>query len=109
MIAADVRLGSDVSIPQPALVNLYGCEIGAHTRSHADLGKVDDESRLHDEMVGSQGQMVTDGRVQEMRQVRQQIAALVRQLALPAEGDQEQRRRPGRPTRAQQGGAWGTR
>ena len=32
MIAADVRLGSDVSIPQPALVNLYGCEIGAHTR-----------------------------------------------------------------------------
>ena len=32
MIAADVRLGSDVSIPQPALVNLYGCAIGAHTR-----------------------------------------------------------------------------
>ena len=32
MIAADVVLGPNVSIPQPALVNLYGCRIGAHTR-----------------------------------------------------------------------------
>lgn len=32
MIAADVELGSNVSIPQPALVNLYGCRIGAHTK-----------------------------------------------------------------------------
>lgn len=32
MIAADVLLGPDVSIPQPALVNLYGCAIGAGTR-----------------------------------------------------------------------------
>lgn len=32
MIAADVELGSDVSIPQPALVNLYGCKVGDHTR-----------------------------------------------------------------------------
>ena len=32
MIASDVELGSDVSIPQPALVNLYGCKVGDHTR-----------------------------------------------------------------------------
>ena len=32
MIATDVVLGSDVSIPQPTLVNLYGCRIGASTR-----------------------------------------------------------------------------
>ncbi len=32
MIAADVVLGENVSIPQPALVNLYGCRIGEHTR-----------------------------------------------------------------------------
>ena len=32
MISADVELGADVSIPQPALVNLYGCRIGDHTR-----------------------------------------------------------------------------
>jgi UDP-2-acetamido-3-amino-2,3-dideoxy-glucuronate N-acetyltransferase len=32
MIASTVELGENVSIPQPALVNLYGCRIGAHTR-----------------------------------------------------------------------------
>ena len=32
MIAPDVSLGPDVSIPQPALVNLYGCRIGARTK-----------------------------------------------------------------------------
>jgi UDP-2-acetamido-3-amino-2,3-dideoxy-glucuronate N-acetyltransferase len=31
-IAADVELAPDVSIPQPDLVNLYGCRIGAGTR-----------------------------------------------------------------------------
>lgn len=31
-VAADVRLGKGVSIPQPELVNLYGCTIGAGTR-----------------------------------------------------------------------------
>ncbi|MBX3424767.1 MAG: polysaccharide deacetylase family protein [Pirellulales bacterium] len=30
-----------------------GVEIGAHTRSHADLGAIADESRLYDEIVGS--------------------------------------------------------
>ncbi|MFZ0215836.1 MAG: acyltransferase [Candidatus Dormiibacterota bacterium] len=28
MIAGDVRLGKDVQIPHPELVNLYGCEVG---------------------------------------------------------------------------------
>ena len=32
MISADVKLGQNVSIPQPALVNLYGCEIGDGSR-----------------------------------------------------------------------------
>jgi acetyltransferase-like isoleucine patch superfamily enzyme len=32
MIADSVELGQNVSIPQPALVNLYGCRIGDHTR-----------------------------------------------------------------------------
>jgi acetyltransferase-like isoleucine patch superfamily enzyme len=32
VIAPDVELGTDVSIPQPALVNLYGCRIGNNTR-----------------------------------------------------------------------------
>ena len=32
MIAADVRLGQDVSVPRPELVNLYGCVIGDKTR-----------------------------------------------------------------------------
>lgn len=31
-IADDVVLGPDVAIPQPTLVNLYGCRIGAGTR-----------------------------------------------------------------------------
>jgi peptidoglycan/xylan/chitin deacetylase (PgdA/CDA1 family) len=31
-----------------------GVEIGAHTRSHADLGRVADEAKLFDEIVGSQ-------------------------------------------------------
>ncbi|QDU87442.1 Polysaccharide deacetylase [Pirellulimonas nuda] len=30
-----------------------GVEIGAHTRSHADLGSIEDSARLHDEIVGS--------------------------------------------------------
>lgn len=32
MIAPDVRLGRNVSIPQPDQVNLYGCGIGDETR-----------------------------------------------------------------------------
>lgn len=32
MITADVRLGVGVSIPQPDLVNLYGCQIGDETK-----------------------------------------------------------------------------
>jgi UDP-2-acetamido-3-amino-2,3-dideoxy-glucuronate N-acetyltransferase len=32
MIASDVTLGHGVTIPQPDLVNLYGCSIGADTK-----------------------------------------------------------------------------
>jgi len=32
MISADVQLGADVSIPQPSLVNLYGCQVGDGSR-----------------------------------------------------------------------------
>lgn len=32
MISPDVKLGQRVSIPQPDLVNLYGCEIGDDTK-----------------------------------------------------------------------------
>ena len=32
MIASDVRLGDDVEIRHPDLVNLYGCDIGAATK-----------------------------------------------------------------------------
>lgn len=32
---------------------LAGVEIGAHTRTHADLGRIDDPDRLYDELVGS--------------------------------------------------------
>ncbi|MEO8680640.1 MAG: acyltransferase [Vicinamibacterales bacterium] len=32
MISTDVILGPNVSVPQPALVNLYGCRVGANTR-----------------------------------------------------------------------------
>lgn len=50
--------------------------------------------------LGSTGQVVTEPRIQEMRQLRGQIASLIKALNLPAEGGQE-RRRPGRPTRWQ--------
>lgn len=59
---------------------------------------------------GSMGQPVTDPRVQEMRQLRSQYAALIKQLNLPADGGQE-KRRPGRPTRmdSMSGARWGSR
>lgn len=31
-ITSDVKLGRDVAVPRPELVNLYGCEIGDETR-----------------------------------------------------------------------------
>lgn len=57
--------------------------------------------------TGSMGQVVVEPRLAEMRLLRTQIAALVKALALPSE-NAEQRRRPGRPTRSQAGGNWGT-
>src|SRR3954464_13277920 len=38
MIAPSVELGENVSIPQPQLVNLYGCRIGSKTRIGAFVG-----------------------------------------------------------------------
>jgi hypothetical protein len=58
---------------------------------------------------GSMGQPVTDPRIQEMRLLRAQAASLVKQLALPSSTGSGQRKRPGRPTRLNQGGTWGTR
>ena len=41
MPVVNVRLGKDVSIPHPELVNLYGCEIGAETKiaSFVEIGR----------------------------------------------------------------------
>jgi len=55
--------------------------------------------------LGSMQQVVADPRIQEMRQLRAQHLSLVKALNLPADGGQE-RRRPGRPTRAAGGGKW---
>ncbi|MDT0184327.1 hypothetical protein Q9S36_29445 [Microbacterium sp. ARD31] len=52
---------------------------------------------------GSMGQSIVEPRIQEMRLLRQQVAALVKQLDLDGVG----RRRAGRPTRSQGGGEWG--
>lgn len=58
---------------------------------------------------GSTGQDITDPRVQEMRLLRAQVQSLVKALALPAEDGQQQKRRPGRPSRSSGGGSWGAR
>lgn len=55
---------------------------------------------------GSMGQDIIDPRIQEIRKVRQQYAALAKQLALPAESIEGGRKRPGRPSRADGGGSW---
>lgn len=57
--------------------------------------------------LGSTGQVVVEPRIAEMRQLRNQMASLVKALALPmtdGESTSQTRstgRRPGRPTRAQ--------
>ena len=57
---------------------------------------------------GSMGQEIIDPRIQEIRMVRGQYAALIKQLALPSESIEGGRKRPGRPTRISgQGGTWG--
>ena len=48
-----------------------GVEIGAHTRSHADLGKITSEDQLYDEIVGSK------------RDLESMIARPVRYFAFP--------------------------
>lgn len=81
-----------------------------NTKSHMDEVEGDwrrDGSPMTAE--GSMGQPVTDPRISEMRQLRSQYAALIKALNLPTDGGDE-RRRPGRPTRANSkpGARWGS-
>ncbi|MCE9556645.1 MAG: polysaccharide deacetylase family protein [Planctomycetes bacterium] len=50
----DLRLGLKLppnTVEQLRELAAAGVEIGAHTRTHADLGAIDDPQRLHDEVV----------------------------------------------------------
>jgi len=52
----DVKLGVPLTPNSPEELRVMaeaGVELGAHTRTHADLGAIDDEVRLYDEIVGS--------------------------------------------------------
>lgn len=60
------------------------------------------------EATGSMGQPTESPALGTLRALRTQEAALWKQLALPKE-DAQEKRRPGRPSRAAGGGAWGTR
>lgn len=54
--AHDVASGCPLAPNTPAQLRKLaeaGVEIGAHTRSHADLGKISDEDELFEEIVGS--------------------------------------------------------
>jgi len=51
-LAADCPLTPNTAKQLQALADA-GVEIGAHTRSHADLGKITDEDQLFEEIVGS--------------------------------------------------------
>ncbi|MDR7310088.1 hypothetical protein J2S40_001146 [Nocardioides luteus] len=58
---------------------------------------------------GSMGQEIIEPRIQEIRQIRSQLAALIKQLGAATDTDGNPRRRPGRPSRTESGGRWGTR
>jgi peptidoglycan/xylan/chitin deacetylase (PgdA/CDA1 family) len=52
----DLKLGVSLAPNTPDELRAMaaaGVELGAHTRTHADLGAIDDEVRLYDEIVGS--------------------------------------------------------
>lgn len=52
----DVKCGTPLqpnTVDQLLEMKEAGIEIGAHTRSHADLGKIEDEEALYEEIVGS--------------------------------------------------------
>jgi hypothetical protein len=57
--------------------------------------------------TGSMGQDVEHPALGTMQKLRSQEAALWKQLALPSSAS-EAKRRPGRPSRSQAGGRWGT-
>jgi len=52
----DVEAGAPLNPNTPDQIREMaeaGVEIGAHTRTHLDLGPIDDDDQLHDEIVGS--------------------------------------------------------
>lgn len=54
--AHDLQAGTPLkpnSIEQIQELSAAGVEIGAHTRSHADLGQIENEQELYEEIVGS--------------------------------------------------------
>jgi peptidoglycan/xylan/chitin deacetylase (PgdA/CDA1 family) len=56
----DVALGKPLApntLKQLASLTDAGISIGGHTRTHADLGKISDESQLHDEIVGGRDEL----------------------------------------------------
>ena len=58
--AHDVRAGKRFApntIEQLRELAAAGIEIGAHTRTHPDLGPIDDPDRLHDEIVASRDEL----------------------------------------------------
>ena len=58
----DVEAGQPLAPNTPEQIRQLadaGIDIGAHTRSHIDLGAVEDEQTLHDEIVGSKHDLET--------------------------------------------------
>ena len=56
----DLQMGNRFapnSITELRELSRQGVEIGAHTRTHADLGAISDEAQLHDEIVGSRDEL----------------------------------------------------
>jgi len=58
----DVAAGTPLppnTIEQLQMLAAAGVEIGAHTRTHADLGRIHDPKRLHDEVVAARDELQT--------------------------------------------------
>jgi peptidoglycan/xylan/chitin deacetylase (PgdA/CDA1 family) len=58
----DTEMGNDLavnSIEQLWELSRAGIEIGAHTRSHANLGRIDDPYQLHDELVAARDDLAS--------------------------------------------------
>ncbi len=58
--AHDLALGYRLAPNTPEQIRELaraGIDIGAHTRTHADLGQIDDPGRLHEELVGARDEL----------------------------------------------------